>query len=165
MGFYHDPRLRGAIHALKYRGATCVLPDMVRAVTAWAAGRRSPWAAEADLALQPLITTPSRRRERGFDQSELLVETLGPILAPRARVADVLIRQEASQAQALIEDHAAREANVAGMFRVRRGIGLPKAVLLVDDVQTTGATMREAARVLREAGVERVHAFALAWGK
>jgi predicted amidophosphoribosyltransferase len=42
----------------------------------------------------------------------------------------------------------------AGRFRLRRGVALPATATVFDDVCTTGATMRDAVRVLREAGVE-----------
>jgi predicted amidophosphoribosyltransferase len=59
-------------------------------------------------------------------------------------------------------DRRARARNVAGAFRVRRGARIPPRVWLVDDVVTTGATLAEAARVLRRAGARQVAAICAA---
>ncbi len=56
-------------------------------------------------------------------------------------------------------DYAERVANVHGVFAIRRRVTLQKArLLLIDDVKTTGATLNECARVLREGGAEVVYA-------
>ena len=60
-----------------------------------------------------------------------------------------------------------REREIRGVFVLRAGRGMVekikgKRILLVDDVFTSGATMREAAKVLREKGVSEVWGFALA---
>ena len=57
-----------------------------------------------------------------------------------------------------------RESNVAGAFHWTGQQPAPKKVILVDDVYTTGATMQECARVLKEQGVVSVAGFALARG-
>ena len=64
--------------------------------------------------------------------------------------------------QATLES-AAREANVRGAFAVRRaGKVRGRTVLLIDDVFTTGATLRECSRVLKAAGAREVRAVTLA---
>jgi predicted amidophosphoribosyltransferase len=57
---------------------------------------------------------------------------------------------------------AARRFALAGAFAARSGLVEGRSILLVDDVATTGSTLREAARALAEAGADRVAGLALA---
>ncbi len=166
VGYYHDPILRSAIHALKYRGARCLLPAMRMQLERWLARRLSEvaWKHETSLGVQFLPSTPSRVRERGFDQAQLIAALVRELAAPQAGSMDVLGRNEGITHQASLEHGALRAANVAEAFYLKGDGGLPSAIVLVDDVVTTGATMREAARLFRLAGVERVYGFALALG-
>lgn len=164
IGFYHDPRLRLVLHALKYRGGTVMLPCIVEAVQQWSVGKTLPWEGEAGMLVQPLIGAPRRVRERGFDQARLLADSLVDVIAPSAVMGDVLMRRDTDTAQAVIDNPALRQANISGMF-IAKDAPMPRSVLLIDDVVTTGSTMSEAACVLRAAGVERVYGFAIALGK
>jgi predicted amidophosphoribosyltransferase len=49
-----------------------------------------------------------------------------------------------------------RADNLKGAFAVRRGVSVPRACIVLDDVSTTGSTLKECAHVLKEAGVEEV---------
>lgn len=164
-GFYHDPNLREVIQRLKYDGGTKLMSDVASALESWAHDHAQPWpwTEEGEIGIQPLTAAPNRVRERGFDQSVLLADAVRHTLVPWAIPLDALRRVDGAQ-QAKLEDHALRAANVAGAFRVEAPSRLPKAVILVDDVVTSGATIREAARALRAAGVESVYGFALAVG-
>jgi ComF family protein len=102
----------------------------------------------------PLPLHPRRLRERGFNQCELIARQLGRRLALPVH-AGLLERRRHTQAQSSLSARA-RAANVIGAFGLRGGVSLPRHVVLLDDVITTGSTLSEAARVLREAGVERV---------
>jgi ComF family protein len=112
-------------------------------------------------ALVPVPLHPSRRRERGFNQARLLARDLG-----RKRGIEVLdgalakVRNAPPQAGLRA---AARERNVVRAYAVKRPDRVSgRTLLLVDDVTTTGATLRECARVLRAAGAKEVRAITLA---
>ena len=65
--------------------------------------------------------------------------------------------------QAMMPTAAGRARNVAGAFALRRGHKLSgKKVCLVDDIKTTGATLNECAKTLKQAGVSKVYAVVLA---
>jgi len=165
-GFYHDPRLRTAIHALKYKGVTKLSSALAEFLRRWREERLDiwPWAGDAELAIQPLIGAPRSVRERGFDQAELIALMLQDVCVPWAVKADLLIRKPAMLPQVSVERGLLRRANVQGAYQLKAGVEVPKKVLLVDDVMTTGSTLAEAVRVLRAAGAQQVYGFTLAVG-
>ena len=99
-------------------------------------------------------TSARRRRQRGFDQARLLARAV----AARVGVPclDMLDRLPGEPQTG--RSSAERWAGPA--FRARRGRAIPRRVLLVDDVVTTGATLSAAARTLRGAGAREVWAVA-----
>ena len=95
---------------------------------------------------------PKREKSRGYNQSELLARVIGKELG--LPVVNLLARVKNNSSQTgLNEDE--RRKNVAGIFRFKTGIN-GKKILLVDDVLTTGATMEEGAKVLKEAGAGEI---------
>ena len=112
-------------------------------------------------AVVPVPMHWSRRIRRGVNSPHLVAERLATHLqVPLA--ADLLVRQRRTAIQARLPA-SRRKANVRGAFRVRPHDDLPGArLLLVDDVMTTGATVNEAAKVLKKAGAEAVGVAVLA---
>jgi ComF family protein len=110
--------------------------------------------------LIPVPLHASRLRERGYNQALELAQPLARALAIGLRH-DVLVRTRATPAQANL-DAKARRRNLRGAFAIVDNVALPEHVAVVDDVMTTGATLRECARTLLRAGVARVDAWALA---
>lgn len=109
-------------------------------------------------ALVPVPLHPARVRRRGFAPAAILAAALARGL--RVPVVAVLGRRRDTPSQTGL-DRPARRANVAGCFAAVRPLPGPE-VWLIDDVVTTGATLGEAARVLRAAGARRVAAVCLA---
>ncbi len=166
IGYYHDPRLRALIRSLKYRYVTKLAPSLDALIRRYAETRRDPWpwAGESAIAIQPVIGAPERIRARGFDQAELVGDCLRRTVVPWGKEVSLLSRSSSMSAQADLAPGVFRKANVKDAFCIRKDAEIPGAVLLTDDVFTTGATMQEAARVLRVAGVKRVYGFTLALG-
>lgn len=108
-----------------------------------------------------LIPAPmhwSRRWQRGFNQARDIAEFAGTRLdIPVA--ADVVRRRRRVKAQRKL-NRAERLINLAGVFEVRGPV--PARVAIVDDVVTTGATVRLLAQALREAGARDIQVWALA---
>jgi len=115
--------------------------------------------AHADLVL-PMPLAPRRLAERGFNQALLLARQL----APGKTQAQLLLRLRETGSQTAL-DRKARRANVRDAFAVEplrmRELG-GRAVVLVDDVMTSGASLHAAAAALHQAGVARVSAVVLA---
>jgi ComF family protein len=102
----------------------------------------------------------SRRLSRGYNQSLVLAKKLKH---PTAKINTELVRIRRTKLQPAMVSEAARARNVAGAFAVRRGHRFGgRIVCLVDDIKTTGATLNECAKTLKEAGASRVFALVLA---
>lgn len=112
--------------------------------------------------LVPIPLHASRLRRRGYNQSHLLAEGLGkqfslPVIPLLSRV-----RKTTTQIGKTGEERA---TNMQGAFAFRQDASfVPLSVLLVDDVTTSGATLLEAAKMLKRAGVKRVWGITLAHG-
>jgi predicted amidophosphoribosyltransferase len=115
-----------------------------------AAARRTPPPPDAIVAV-PL--GPRRRRQRGYNQSDILARVLAEL--QRARMLAGLERIRETTAQSVRDEHG-RRRNVAGAF-AWKGSPLAGARLwLVDDVLTTGFTVEAAGEALSAAGASRV---------
>jgi len=111
-------------------------------------------------ALIPVPLHIDRLRERGYNQALELARPLAMALKIPLRD-DLLARARATSAQSNL-DAVERRKNLRGAFSVAQDAGLPAHVAVVDDVMTTGATLRECARTLLRAGAERVDVWVLA---
>jgi ComF family protein len=104
----------------------------------------------------PVPLHPTRLRERGFNQAELLAKILRQRTNLSLNRALERIRYTTTQTAF---DRTDRMENLRGAFRLRKRIDMRGLrVLLVDDILTTGSTLSECARVLREAGAHSVYA-------
>ena len=145
----YDGTGRELVARLKYRNARSALPFLARALAPLAAGH------PLDVVTW-VPTTAARRRGRRFDQAELLARAVARRLGLPCRR---LLRREAGPPQTGL-DLSSRRAGPS--FRPVRRLRAGTAVLLVDDVVTTGATVSAAARALKAAGAARVEAAAAA---
>jgi len=114
----------------------------------------------ADYVLVPVPTATKRVRQRGFDHTKLLAKELSKLLNLEAH--RYLIRL--GQSQQVGTKRQQRIKQVAGSFRAVGSVAGRK-LLLIDDVTTTGATIEEAARVLKRAGAKQVDAIVFAQAK
>jgi len=111
--------------------------------------------------LVPVPLHPARRRERGYNQSELIAgETGRRFGVPVAAKALKRIRFTSTQTRLGAEERA---RNLAGAFRGAPELVKGKRVILVDDVCTTGSTLSHCREELLRAGAASVEAFTLAW--
>jgi ComF family protein len=113
--------------------------------------------------LIPVPMHPARRKERGYNQTELLCESALPYMeAVFEYTPDVLVRARATAPQQGLPKHE-RLNNVKNSMAVKTPARLSGRIcVVVDDVTTTGATFKECKRALKAAGARRVHCVALA---
>lgn len=109
----------------------------------------------------PIPLTKKRLLERGFNQSLLLAKELGKRIGLEVR-GDTLLKVKETLPQTALGAKE-RRSNLKGAFFVKEPSSVfGKRVLLVDDVFTTGSTLREAFYVLKQAGAKTVTAITLA---
>lgn len=163
---YRDPHIRAAIKSLKYDGRK----DVVEWFVHKAALRLRDDIHEHFLIEQkPLIVVPiplTRLRyiERGFNQSALIAHALCKKFPNELEYNETcLTRSTFSQSQTKVRSRTERAKNIRDAFVVQDNTNLTgRTMLIVDDIITTGATIHEAARILRAAGAHSVRSFALA---
>lgn len=151
---YEGP-LERAIHRLKYQGRR----PLAGALAGLLAERFEPFL-QPDAILQPVPLHRRRRRQRGFNQAQLLADELGRAWEV-GRAQGRLVRRRDTRAQVGL-DRAQRRRNVEDAFRWLGPDLDGRPVLLIDDVITTCATVEACARALREAGAGDVRALSVA---
>lgn len=150
---YADALCRELVHELKY-GHVREIAQILAERIAGTIERLAPWL-PAGSAFVPVPLHTRRERERGFNQAELIAAALAEHLG--VPMMKALRRTRATRSQIELNDPDLRHENVADAFALAPNHpALPKRVLLVDDVATTGATLDACTRVLRQAGVREV---------
>lgn len=112
--------------------------------------------------LIPIPLHKSRYRSRGYNQSERLALEIGRQL--QIPVNTKLLQRVKRTAPLKVLSPAERQNNLKNAFKLSENDVKLRITILIDDIYTTGATLDEAARTLRAAGVEKIYFIALACG-
>ena len=145
-----DGLVRTSIHDLKYRGVRG-RAELLGEIAAEAIARR-PLAIDV---LVPVPLSAARRRERGFNQAELIAAEIGRLIGvPVAGASLERVKETPPQVRRSRDE---RRENVLGAFACRDASQIAgRRIALVDDVMTTGSTLSSAAEALKAAGAARV---------
>ena len=161
----YEGTLRGLIHLLKYEHIPTIAGPL-GTLLAGTIARRKDLPQSLTVVAVPLHD--SKQRERGFNQTVLLAEaTVRSLRRQRPDLAlsvvyEAMGRQRATETQAGLTPHQ-RRRNLRGAFFVRQPEKVTgRAMLLLDDIYTTGATARECTRTLLAAGALSAHVATLA---
>ena len=162
--YYYNGFLKKIIKNIKYRLATEIWSDFIRGIKRDSLEKIMKLKTIAkDYIIEPIPLTKARMTERGFNQSILIAKFLNKFLG--LETGDFLIRVKDKYPQAQLGSKLMRYRNVRGIFTLRPNADVKnKKILLVDDVVTTGSTVREATRVLKRMGAVKVCILALAHG-
>ena len=141
--------VRESFHRYKFEGRDFYAPVYGRLMARCVRDRLG-------LAFDLVVWAPlsrKRKRQRGYDQAELLARVLAqqldkPLLAALRKVRDTV-------EQSSLDDDAARTRNASGAYESAAALD-GKRVLLVDDIVTTGSTLSACAQVLLDAGAAEV---------
>jgi competence protein ComFC len=155
IGFTYSGLAKKVIHHLKYKHQFLIGQDIADLMVSRLRAKIELLKI-TDITFVP--TTKKRRRERGFDQAELLAKQVSQILnMPSSRY---LTREGASQSQ-VGRGALERSQNIANDYFVCADVS-GQTLLLVDDVMTTGATLESCAGVLKRAGADRIYGLVFA---
>lgn len=149
---HYEEMAKDTVWRLKFAGARAATLDMAQLMT-----ERIALPAETVMVHVPAAS--SRVRLRGYDQASLLARELARLNGMQRQ--NCLVRL--GQQRQVGAGRAQRLKQLEGAFRMGYGADIKGAhILLVDDVLTTGATLESAAKVLKQAGAQRVDAVVFA---
>lgn len=177
---YYDKKIKKAIWLLKYKNISSLAPlfakllydklieqlaDEVNILP----GLGSTWL------VIPIPLSHERQRERGYNQAALITRELVKLAPQNLTLAEnILIKIKHTPTQVSISNRRSRLANLKNAFALAPNYNRPsgsitesikgRRIILVDDVITTGATIREAMRLLKHAGAKSVIGIAVAHG-
>ena len=159
-GYFYEEILQSAIHHFKYSRALSLARIFANRL---AEVMRSEKGLVGASLLVPLPLHPIKKRTRGFNQAALVAAELSHLTGIELDE-DCVARVKNNVSQTTMHSASERILNVTNIFKVvhpDRLVG--KTVVIVDDLITTGATMNECARAVREAGA--AHVIALSVGR
>lgn len=154
--FVYDDASRNLILKFKHGDQTHIAPAFAR----WLVRAGDPFWPDVDI-VAPVPLHRLRLWTRRYNQAALLSREVA-IRTGKPHIPDLLERRRATPSQkGLSADQ--RRRNVSGAFHLRPAHSVKgKTVLLIDDVYTSGATLRECTKVLRAEGANKIYALALA---
>jgi len=152
--------MRKCIHRVKYDKKIGLLKMLGHFVADFAGQEQYLFKGVDMITFVPLH--PAKARERGFNQSKAIAHSVSERLG--IPLIDILEKTRSTRPQSELSKEE-RARNLSGAFRIRRDRSpYRKTVLIVDDVFTTGSTLNECSRVLRDAGARAVDALTLTRG-
>ena len=167
---YRDPLVRTAIWELKFRGNRAVASLLAECLFDELSAELSELEIFENFTQPLIIPVPlssKRRRERGFNQCEILLDGLAKL--DTGNIFEInknlLIKIKDTSSQTKTDSRASRLKNLRGAFAVSEDSGADAAgrnIIVIDDVTTTGTTLSEAMKTLRRAGAKKVLGIALA---
>ncbi len=165
---YRDLKIKKAIWLLKYKGkrklANIFAEIMYGRILEELADLKQLENFNESI-LIPIPLAPRRQRERGFNQATLICNELVKLdkNVNFNLEKNILIKPKDTEHQARIEDRSKRLKNIIGSFVVKnKELVAGKNIILIDDVTTTGATLNEAKKTLKQAGARKIIAFTIA---
>lgn len=159
LALYEYESVKDSLYRFKYKGRCEYAGFYGKEIAARLGDRIADWHPDA---LLPVPMHKRKERMRGYNQARLLAEGVGAALHIPVRQ-DLMIRQKKTVPLKEL-DPAERQINLKRAFIIGRFDVKLKCIIIVDDIYTTGSTMDEMARVLKAAGVSRIHFLTLAIG-
>lgn len=160
---YYNTLAKKAIREVKYKGLYRILDDITRIILI----QLRQYKFSEHFILTPVPLHRSRMWKRGFNQTEILSKNIAQHLKGSIFIKDLLIRQKKTKTQVGLHKFD-RAVNLKEAFKLNPKLQIPNSkienlkIYLIDDVYTTGATLNECAKVLKEAGFKNVYGICFA---
>jgi competence protein ComFC len=160
---YRHKTVRDVIWLLKYRNGHAVAKDLapymydeiIELLTEKMTG-------DSKILLIPIPMTAKKKRARGFNQSEILAKEIWKQNKGFFTYTEALKKTRETTPQAKITNKAKRLQNMRGVFSCKnKSLVAGRTVVLVDDITTTGATLKEARKALKQSGVKKIFAITI----
>ncbi len=165
---YREPMIRSLIWQLKYRGNKKIAKTLAEILYDEIMDEYQDLVSFENFSsplIIPIPASPKKKKEKGFNQTEILAEALIELDKEKTfeYSPDALTKTKETKNQTSIKRREERLLNLKGSFDVKNPeIVKERNVILIDDVITTGATIKEARRALKAHGARKVLAFAVA---
>lgn len=160
--FYYDNLLKRIIKGIKYSFVTTAQNDLFYLIAKYGRNPLIYYKKSPSLFIQPIPLSKEKERSRGFNQAKIIAETLSSFT--HIKEVELIRRHKNTEIQAKIKNKKARSENVRGAFSLFKKNTNIKEILLVDDVITSGSTVKEAAKILKKGGVNKIYVFSVAKG-
>ena len=167
VSFYQNSILKKTVHLFKYQPIISLQKPLADLMIKFL--KETDFLSKINkknILLIPIPLHKRKRRQRGFNQSELLVKAVTSHFYLNYHP-EILLRIKNNPPQVKINNFSEREKNVQGVFKISDtclNIIKNEWIILIDDVYTTGATMQEAAKILKNNGAKKVMGLVLARG-
>lgn len=159
VGYVMNPHLRHVIHRFKYAKGLYLLPFLSRCLLGAFQDERISTLSPEQWVMTSVPVHPIRERERGYNQAHLLATAVAPKVSFPY---EELLNREYHTTHMAGLNKKERAEKIQSAFSVKPEVDIPKNILLIDDVFTTGATSNGCTKVLKKAGAERVIVVCLA---
>lgn len=157
--FLYDDTMRASVAWFKYRGRAEYAEYFGRELYRGGARLLERWQPEL---LIPVPIHRARMAQRGYNQAGLLADELFALSG--IPVSHTAVRRRKSTAALKRQTPEERRRSMHRAFTAKKGLALPKRILIIDDIYTTGSTVNALARLLRKHGAERVYFLTLCIG-
>ena len=163
---YAHPITGTYIRAFKYQRALCLRDDVGRALLKRFAQTFpiSTLFPPFPTLIVPIPMDPDRKRTRGLDHAYALARLIQEEFFPSLPLEQALLRVRATETNASLPNAATRAINIAAAFSCEMSVEGHR-IVLIDDVYTSGATMKEAAKVLKSRGAVCVMGCVMAYAE
>lgn len=160
LSLWNHHQVQSSIYRYKYKNRRVYAEFYAKTMAEQFESILKQW--EIDLII-PIPLYKKRKKERGYNQAELLANKLGDYLGIPVNKKSLMRIRETKDQKSLSKKE--RKQNLNGAYALQSDFEPVHTVLLVDDVYTTGATIDSAAKKLKERGVQKVYFLTISVGQ